>query len=51
MLIADRCLTGRDQGVPGDDLPGPRDDRQQPPVIGPQLHLGADQPDGHGVAR
>jgi len=51
MLIADRGLARRNQGVLGDDLPGPGDDDQQPPVIGSQPDLGDDQADGHGVAR
>ena len=44
MLIADRGLTRRDEGVLGDHLPGGGHDDQQPPVIGAQPHLGADQP-------
>ena len=50
VLVADRRLAGRDQEVLGDDLPGAGHDDQQPPVVGPQPHLGADQSDGHRVA-
>jgi hypothetical protein len=50
VLITHRCLTGRDQDMLGDDLSGGRHHREQPPVISAQLHLRADQADGHGVA-
>lgn len=50
VLITHRRLARRDQDMLGDHLPGAGHDDQQPPVDSVQPHLGADQPDGHGVA-
>ena len=50
VVIEHRGLTRRDQDMLGDDLAGAGHDHQQPPVIGAQPDLGADQPDRHGVA-
>ena len=50
VVIEDRGLTRRDQDVLGGDLAGAGHDHQQPPVTGAHPHLGADQPDRHGVA-
>ncbi len=51
MLIADRGLARRDQGVLSDHLSRGSHDHHKPPVVGAQLHLRADQPGRDGVTR